>query len=83
MKNRMKASSLPVSCAPGDELGIIMQQAFMEDSSNIFVQCLREPAIVVATERQLNDLVRFCTPSNHFSILTVDPTFVSVILMSL
>ena len=65
MKSRMKASSLPVSCAPGDELGIIMQQVFMEDSSNIFVRdvkCLREPAIIVATERQLNDLVRFCTP---------------------
>lgn len=91
LKSRMKSSSLPASCAPGDELGIIMQQAFMEDSSNIFVQdvkCLREPAIIVATERQLNDLVRFCTPSNHFSILTVDPTFclgdsdVTVILMS-
>ena len=78
LKSRMRLSSLPASCAPGDELGIIMQQAFMEDSSNIFVRdvkCLREPAVIIATERQLNDLVRFCTPSNHFSILTVDPTF--------
>ena len=78
LKSRIRSSSLPASCAPGDELGIVMQQAFMEDSSNMFVRdvkCLREPAIIVATERQLNDLVRFCTPSNQFSILTVDPTF--------
>ena len=33
-----------------------------------------EPAVVVATDRQLDD-VRFCTASTEFSILTVDPTF--------
>ena len=50
----------------------------MEDTSNLFirdVKCLREPAVVVATERQLNDLVRFCTPQSNFSVMTVDPTF--------
>lgn len=55
-----------------------MQQAFMEDKYNQFirdVRCLREPAVVVSTERQLNDLVRFCTPANNFSIVTIDPTF--------
>ena len=36
---------------------------------------MHEPAVVVATKRQLNDLVRFCTPSSNFSIMTVDPTF--------
>ena len=34
-----------------------------------------EPAVVVATEHQLQDLARFCTSSFEFSILTVDPTF--------
>ena len=78
LKSRMKSSSLPVSCATTDELGIVMQQAFMEDKSNQFirdVRCLREPAVVVSTEWQLNDLVRFCTPANNFSIVTIDPTF--------
>ena len=36
---------------------------------------MREPAIVVATERQINDLVRFCTNSSDFGIMTIDPTF--------
>ena len=50
----------------------------MEDKSNQFihdVKCLREPAVIVSTERQLNDLVRFCTPANNFTIMTIDPTF--------
>ena len=50
----------------------------MEDKSDQFiraVQCYREPAIVVATERQLNDLVRFCTVLGKGSIMTIDPTF--------
>ena len=79
LKVRMKSSAGTTnSCAPSDELGIIMQQAFMEDASNQFireVKCLREPAVIVATERQLNDLVRFCTPPSNFSIMTIDPTF--------
>ena len=50
----------------------------MENKSEQFireVKCLQEPAVVVATERQLNDLVRFCTVPGNFSILTVDPMF--------
>ena len=39
------------------------------------VKCLRKPAVIVATERQLNDLVRFCTVPGNFSILIIDPTF--------
>ena len=34
-----------------------------------------EPAFVVARDRQLDDLVRFCTIPDDFTILTVDPTF--------
>ena len=34
-----------------------------------------EPAFVLARDRQLHDLVRFCTVAEGFSILTVDPTF--------
>ncbi len=34
-----------------------------------------EPAIVLADDRQLQDLVRFCTSSFDFGVLTVDPTF--------
>ena len=79
LKVRMKSSSTGSDLCPrSDELGVIMQQAFMEDASNRFIReikCVHEPAVVVATERQLNDLVRFCTPSSNFSIMTIDPTF--------
>ena len=34
-----------------------------------------EPLIVIATENQLDDLVRFCTSEIDFSYLSVDPTF--------
>ena len=50
----------------------------MENKSEQFireVKCVCEPAVIVATERQLNDLVRLCTVPGNFSILTVDPTF--------
>ena len=60
-----------------DELTIVMQKAFMEDNSKQFVRemkTLREPAIIVSLDRQLDDLTRFCT-DEKFGILTVDPTF--------
>ena len=34
-----------------------------------------EPLILIATENQLDDLVRFCTSEIDFSYLSVDPTF--------
>ena len=36
---------------------------------------LREPAIVVAKDQQINDLLRFCTNSFNFGIMTIDPMF--------
>ena len=36
---------------------------------------MREPAIIVACDHQLNDMVKFCTNGNHFGIVTIDPTF--------
>ena len=53
-----------------------MHKTFMEDQ--LFIREVRtvcEPAIVVATDLQLNDLNRFCCWQEKFDILTVDPTF--------
>ena len=55
-----------------------MQQGYTEDNSRKFVHVVNaapEPAVVVATKLQLQDLARFCTSSFEFSILTVEPTF--------
>ena len=39
LKVRMKSSSTGSNlCPPSDELGVIMQQAFMEDTSNQFIR---------------------------------------------
>ena len=78
LKCSMTSSSIGNVYASSYELGVAMQQAFTEDTSNQFihdVKCLREHAVVVATARQLNDIMRFCAPPSNFSIMTVDPTF--------
>ena len=63
---------------PPDEILALLLRAKSEDDGSKFVQEAKvspEPAFVVAREWQLDDLVRFCTPAEEFSILTVDPTF--------
>ncbi len=61
----------------GDELFIIMQNAKAGERYVRAVKAAPEPAIVVASDKQLQDVVRFCavTGESEFSILTVDPTF--------
>ncbi len=63
---------------PADELFVLMQQAKLGDSRGFFIRELKaapEPAVIVARDYQLQDMVRFCTQEHNFSILTVDPTF--------
>ena len=60
-----------------DELAVVLQKTYMEDSSRQFIRqihTLRDPAIVVCSDQQVTDLVRFCT-GEESCIMTVDPTF--------
>ena len=77
VKRELKTTTSPISSvSPTDELSVIMHKAYMEDQQFIReVRTLHEPAIVVATNVQLNDLDRFCCRQEKFGILTVDPTF--------
>ena len=62
----------------------IMQSTKVGDRDGKFVRDTQpspEPAFVVAPDQQLDDLVRFCTITDHFTILTVDPTLISEIFM--
>ena len=55
-----------------------MQTAQTKDSSRQFVRDTKtspEPAIVLADDQQLQDMVWFGTSSFEFCIITVDPTF--------
>ena len=61
-----------------DELAAVIQKAYLEDAGSCFireVKTFREPAVVVARDRQLDDLVKFCTNDSSFGIMTIDPTF--------
>ena len=61
-----------------DQVFAIMQEEKGGDYSGKFVRDTRlapEPAFILARDRQLLDIERFCTVPSGFSILTVDPTF--------
>lgn len=76
--SRSSTSSNKSQDAATDSLFVIMQQAYSDDPCRKYVRAVNaapEPAIVVATDSQLNNLARFCTSSHEFSPLTVDPTF--------
>ena len=78
LKQRKKKVVVAGATASCDELAVVMQKAYREDSNQCFIQevrTLREPGIIVAVDGQLDDIVRFCTNDKKFGILTVDPTF--------
>ena len=74
LKHAAKSSSYN----PADELYSVMFQAKQEDQNNTFVRDIKvlpDPAILIAKDYQLDDLVRFSTNSTEHCILTIDPTF--------
>ena len=61
-----------------DQIFTIMQQTKQGDRHGLFVRDTRpcpEPAFVLARDRQLDDLERFCTNPSEFSVLSIDLTF--------
>jgi hypothetical protein len=77
-RDRKHIKSGPHSDPFADQVFSVMQAAKLGDRDGLFVHETRpspEPAFVLARDRQLDELERFCTDPNMFSILTVDPTF--------
>ncbi len=73
-KGKSKAST----SNPADELYEVMFRAKQEEKGSTFIRALKvlpDPAVVLATDRQLRDLNRFCTNPSNFCVMTVDPTF--------
>lgn len=59
-----------------NDLYTVMLQAHLSDQKfSRDIKAYPEPAIIIANERQLNDVARFCCNPFEFSVLTVDPTF--------
>ena len=63
---------------PADELYTVMFQAKQEDVSSSFVRDMKdlpEPEVILASDYQLDDLVRFGRDSSEHCLFTIDPTF--------
>ena len=76
-RKKARTSVLDMSVA-SDDLFVVMQQAHTQDPAHKFVRDIKtspDPAIILASDQQLNDLVRFGTSSEEFCVITIDPTF--------
>ena len=73
-KSKQKTTGVSVE---SDDLFVVMQRAHTEDPASKFIRSIRatDPAIVIADDIQITDMVRFCTSNVEFGILTIDPTF--------
>ena len=74
MKSTLASSGLSLAA---DELFAVMQRAHTQAPAHKFVRDIKtapEPAIVLAEDQQLQDLVHFGTSVN-FGIVTIDPMF--------
>ena len=74
---RHSVKKTTVSCID-DELFIAMTECKSKDITAQFVRDVKaapDPALVLATDQQLDDMQRFCTCADEFCVATVDPTF--------
>ena len=61
-----------------DDLVVVIKKAHTEDPSTQFIRAIRaapDPAIVLANDYQIHDMVTFSTSSSEFCVLTIDLTF--------
>lgn len=62
-----------------DTLYSVMEECKKEQSrATPYIRCVQaapDPVCILAFDRQINDMVRFCTNIEEFSVLGIDPTF--------
>ena len=76
--SNLRHSQKQPSDSSNDELFVVMSQCKSKDVTAHFIRDVKagpDPALVIATDQQLNDLVKFCTSPDEFTVITVDPTF--------
>lgn len=77
-RGRYATSSLCSKKSTRDPLFMVMEHSKLQDGEDTFVRTVTacpEPICLLATNRQLDDLVRFCINPDQFCVLLVDPTF--------
>ena len=79
LQKKQEVKNEPITLPNTDTLAAIMQQCKATSAGPHAyiraVQAAPEPVCVLATDQHICDLVRFCTNSSKFSVLTVNPTF--------
>ena len=76
-----KSNSKPRSVTTGSDpyLALVMQcKEDAKDPKTAYikqVRCAPEPIVILATDEQMDCMVKFCTNSAHFGVFGVDPTF--------
>ena len=79
----LKSNSKP-SCSTSTRrsdpyLGLVMQcKEESKDKKTAYIRkviCAPEPIVILATEEQLDCMVRFCTKEGNFGVFSIDPTF--------
>lgn len=78
VSNFRSLSKAQVSAERHPLFALIEQCKKEESQVDPFIRCVQgapDAMCVIARERQLTDMVRFCTNPNEFSIVGLDPTF--------
>jgi len=76
IKNKGSSASAPVSSNPLQSLVVKFKQ--QHGNPDQFIQSIhlvRDPAVVLFNQTQLDDVLQFCATSNRASILGIDVTF--------
>ena len=79
-------SSISQVDSADDEFAAVLQKEFMEDARKQFVREIKtlcEPAIVVATDQQRTDLLRFCTYEASLELQPLIPPFFPMVILRL
>lgn len=73
-RNNFTSLSLCSNKSLKDPLFVVMEQCKLQDDKFVrTVTVCPEPMCLLASDQQLDDLVRFCTDSKQFSVISIDP----------
>ena len=79
LKSRTGCKPLNVAVTSDPYLALVMQcKEDAKDQKTAYIRqvtCAPEPVVILTTDEQIDNLVKFCTNSVHFGVFAVDPTF--------